>query len=66
MAEKQRLRGIAIDFSMFQDMDDLISVELNAGDHITIKGWKSKGSMVVTYELFRENAIAAGLLREEC
>lgn len=64
---KQRIKSVTIDLnqSLFQDMDEFISVELNGGDHVTIKGWKYKGMATITYEMLRSNAIEAGILREE-
>lgn len=65
MKDGKKIKSITINFSMLQDMDNLGTVGLNKGDHIIISGWKNRGNAIVTYELFRNNAIDAGILKEE-
>ncbi|MEF2675886.1 MAG: hypothetical protein U0M70_06595 [Eubacteriales bacterium] len=65
MKDEKKKKSITINFSMFLDLDNLRSVGLNEGDHIIISGWKNKGNTIVTYELFRSNAIDAEILKEE-
>lgn len=62
---KKKLKSITINFSSLQDLDDLISLDLSAGDHLTICGIK-RGSLVnVTYKLFRKQALDSEILKEE-
>lgn len=65
--ERQRIKSITLDVSreIFQDMDNLFSVELKNGDEITIKGYNRRSRAVVTYKVVRNDARKAGILREE-
>lgn len=46
--ERQRIKSITLDVSreIFQDMDNLFSVELKNGDEITIKGYNRRNYTV--------------------
>ena len=63
--DKKKLKSITINFSSLQDMDDLISLSLSAGYHITICGIKHGIQAEVTYELLRKQALDSGILKEE-
>lgn len=62
---KRKLKSIKINFNQLQDMDSLVSINLNAGVHITIVGVKEGCSSEVTYKLCRQNALNSGILEEE-
>ena len=60
-----KITQLTIDFSLFKDLDYLISLELCSGNRIIIKGTNRIGSdILVTYEISRECALSAGILKE--
>ncbi len=64
-----KINQFTIDFSLFKDLDYLLSLELCSGclgDRITIKGTNRICSdILVTYEISRESALSAGILKEK-
>ena len=62
--ERQRIKSITLDVGreIFQDMDNLFSVELKNVDEITIKGYNRRSRAIVTYKVTRNDAIKAGIL----
>ena len=63
-----KINQIMIDFSLFKDLDYLLSLELCSGcsgNRIIIKGTNRICSdILVTYEISRECALSAGILKE--
>lgn len=63
-----KINQLTIDFSLFKDLDYLISLELcsgGTGNRIIIKGANRICSDIsVTYEISRECALRAGILKE--
>lgn len=62
-----KINKLTIDFSLFKDLDYLISLELCSDvseDRIIIKGMDRTCNILVTYEISRECALSAGILKE--
>lgn len=64
-----KINQLTIDFSLFKDLDYLISLELCDGCRIIIKGMDRTCNILVTYilvtyEITRVSALSAGILKE--
>lgn len=59
-----KINQLTIDFSLFKDLDYLISLELCDGCRIIIKGMDRTCNTLVTYEITRASALSAGILKE--
>lgn len=62
--DKNKIKELTLDFSVLEDLGNLTSVKLCAGNHIVIEGYNQKALAEVKYEISRGNALKTGMLKE--